>query len=150
MIKYLRTNSENPDFQNLIRELDAYLATVNGTENSFFTQFNKTNSIQHVVVAYERDIPIGCGAIKEYDAATMEIKRMFIPAEKRGQGIATNILKELERWALELNYKRCILETAETTTEAVNLYAKNGYHKTPNYGQYKDIITSVCFEKTLV
>ena len=95
MIKILKTNSENKDFQNLILKLDADLAERNGNNNDFFTQFNKTDQINHVIVAYFDNQPAGCGAIKVYDSNTMEVKRMFVPEEFRGRNIAMSILKNL-------------------------------------------------------
>jgi putative acetyltransferase len=149
MIKCLRINSDNADFQKLVKELDAYLAVINGSENPFFAQYNKIDSIQHVVVAYEENTPVGCGAIKEYATGTMEVKRMFVPQEKRGRGIASAILRELESWAKELNYNRCILETSEVLRDAIRLYENRKYLKIPNYGQYENVKTSLCFEKKL-
>lgn len=144
-----RSTSENPDFQKLISELDAYLAIRNGEENDFFAQFNKIDLLKNVVVIYQNEIPVGCGAIKEYEPDAMEVKRMFVPQEFRGKGIAKLILKELENWAKELGYKRCILETGEDMKDAVGLYQKSQYNIIPNYGQYKDVETSICFEKML-
>lgn len=144
-----RTNSDDPDFQALVSELDKDLAIRDGEDHSFFAQFNKINTIKHVVLAYENNQATGCGAIKEYDADTMEIKRMFVPLEKRGRGIASGILKELESWAKELGYKTCILETGEKQPEAIALYKKNNYGIIKNYGQYADVESSVCFEKNL-
>lgn len=150
MINCLRVNSDNTDFQKLVRELDADLSIRNGEENAFFAQYNKTNMIKHVVVAYdENDTPVGCGAIKEYAPGVMEVKRMFVPLEKRGNGIASVVLKELENWAKELNYGKCILETGEKQPEAIRLYKKNQYAVIPNYGQYEHVASSVCFEKYL-
>lgn len=148
-MKFLRTDSSNPDFQKLVHELDAYLAVINGTENAFFTQFNKINAIKHVVVAYQGDVPVGCGAIKEYAPGTMEVKRMFVPAEMRGRRIASQVLHELEIWAKELGYQKCILETANSMTDAIRLYTNSRYHNIPRYGQYANVETSVCFEKEL-
>ncbi len=145
-----RTNSDDPDFQALVRELDKDLAIRDGEEHSFFAQFNKTHMIRHVVLSYNNDQAVGCGAIKEYDADTMEVKRMFVPLEKRGKGIASGILKELETWAKELGYKTCILETGIKQPEAIRLYQKNNYRIIKNYGQYADVESSVCFEKHLV
>ena len=145
-----KTNSENIDFINLVQELDKVLHEINGDEQSFFTQFNKIDMIKHVVIAYENDIPIGCGAIKEYSSDTMEVKRMFVDPKSQGKGIASKILKELELWAKELGYKKCILETGIKQTRAIVLYKRNNFEIIENYGQYKDIKDSVCFEKNLV
>lgn len=148
-ITTLRTNSDNIDFIELVKYLDADLAEKDGTDHSFYAQFNKINKIKHAIIAYENDIPVGCGAIKEFAANTMEIKRMFTITESRGKGIATKILTGLENWAIELSYQKCVLETGKRQPEAIELYKKNGYNIIPNYGQYVGIENSVCFEKVL-
>ena len=77
----------------------------------------------------------------------MEVKRMYVIPEARGRGTASKILIELEHWAAELQYKNCILETGKRQAEAINLYKKNNYVITPNYGQYLDVANSICFKK---
>jgi GNAT superfamily N-acetyltransferase len=79
----------------------------------------------------------------------MEVKRMFVIQDYRKRGVATQILGELERWAMELSYARCILETGKMQPEAIELYSRYGYTVIPNYGQYAGIENSVCFEKKL-
>lgn len=147
MIQVVRTSAENKDFITFVASLDKYLAVKDGEDHAFYDQFNKIDTIKYVVVAYENDKPLGCGAIKQYDEETMEVKRMFTSEESRGKGVATKILAELELWAKELSFKKCILETGIRQTEAINLYKKNNYTIIKNYGQYADIKDSVCFEK---
>ena len=150
MITTIRTNSDNRDFIQLVKHLDAELAERDGKDHSFYAQFNKIDKIKHVVVAYEDDEPVACGAIKEYALGIMEVKRMYTSPESRGKGIASSVLGELETWASELSYEKCILETGKKQPEAIRLYEKNGYRVIPNYGQYAGIENSVCFEKQLV
>ncbi len=57
------------------------------------------------------------------------------------------MLGELERWAQQLGYQRCVLETGKKQPEAIALYTRRGYHLIPNYGQYVGVESSVCFEK---
>lgn len=149
MYKQKRTNSDDLDFQKLVVELDKDLAIRDGEEHSFFAQFNKIDKIKYVVVVYEKEKAVGCGAIKEYEENVMEIKRMFVPLEKRGKGIASIVLKELENWAKELGYKKCILETGIKQPEAIGLYKKNDFSIIKNYGQYAEVENSVCFEKVI-
>lgn len=147
MIKIKRSNSTDVDFQFLVSELDKDLAVRNGEANDFFAQYNKIDLIKNVIVAFIDDKPVGCGAMKEYDMETMEIKRMFVPIEMRGKGIAVEILDNLEKWAKEMNYSKCVLETGDKMLEAIRLYKKSNYKVIPNYGQYVNIETSVCFRK---
>ena len=149
MINIIRTDSENPDFIRLVKELDADLAKRDGNEHSFYSQFNKVDMIRHVVIAYDNKEPAGCGAIKEFNPETVEVKRMFTLPEMRGKGIASRILNELENWASELRYDKCILETGKRQPEAISLYQRNGYKLIPNYGQYAGVENSVCFEKQI-
>ena len=144
-----RTNSDNLDFQALILELDKDLAIKNGETNDFFAQYNKIDLIQNVVVAYEGEKAVGCGAMKKYENGVMEIKRMFVPIEKRGKGIAGKILTELQVWAKELGYRKCVLETGDKMIEAIGLYNKSNFKIIPNYGQYANIKSSICFEKEI-
>ena len=149
MITVRRTDSDNPDFIALVKLLDADLAKRDGADHSFYAQFNTIDKIKHTVVAYDDNKPVGCGAIKEFDPAAMEVKRMYTLPESRGKGIASTVLSELEKWAAELSYKRCVLETGKRQPEAIELYKKSGYRIIQNYGQYAGIENSVCFEKTL-
>jgi putative acetyltransferase len=149
MIRTKRTDSVDKDFQALVRELDKELATRDGKDHLFYSQYNKIDAIKHTVVVYDEDIPVGCGAIKEFEDDAMEVKRMYVPENLRGKGIASKVLEELERWAKELGYKRCVLETGKRQPEAIRLYEKNKYVITSNYGQYVGVDNSVCFEKIL-
>jgi len=149
MIHYLRTNSENEQFQKLVMDLDADLSIRDGADHSFYDQFNKIDKIKYAIVAFENESPVGCGAIKEYSQDSMEVKRMYVLTNRRGQGIATTILRELEQWTIDLNFKKCLLETGKRQPEAIKLYKKNGYQIIPNFGQYKNVGNSVCFEKIL-
>jgi GNAT superfamily N-acetyltransferase len=149
MINIIRTSSENHDFIELVKLLDADLAIRDGDKHAFYDQFNKIDDIRYVVVAYENNKPAGCGAIKEYEPYSMEVKRMYVLPENRKKGIASVILAELEGWASELSYSKCILETGKGQPEAIELYKKNGYTLIPNYGQYAGVENSLCFEKRL-
>jgi GNAT superfamily N-acetyltransferase len=149
MIKCIRTHSDHADFRSLVRELDADLSVRDGDEHAFYDQFNKIDKIKYAIVAYEYELPVGCGAIKEYSPDAMEVKRMYVLPEKRGQGIASIILKELEQWAVDLHFSKCLLETGRKQPEAIQLYKKNHYGLIPNFGQYQGIENSLCFEKIL-
>src|SRR5207237_5535498 len=104
MINLLRTDSDNEDFRALVALLDADLRIRDGDEHGFYAQFNKIDKIREVIVAYENETAVGCGAFKEYESNVAEIKRMFVLPDARGRGIAGLILKELENWAKEQDF----------------------------------------------
>jgi putative acetyltransferase len=149
MITIRRTTSTDPDFIDLVKSLDAELSIIDGSDHSFYAQFNTIRNIHHVVIACEENEAAGCGAIKEYTPEIMEIKRMFVLPYHRRKGIAVKVLAELEQWASELSYEKCILETGRRQPDAIALYTRCGYKPIPNFGQYAGIDNSVCFEKEL-
>lgn len=149
MNSLLRTDSANKDFIELVKQLDADLAARDGDEHAFYHQFNKIDKIKHAIVAYENDKAVACGAIKEFEPGSMEVKRMYTLPSVRGKGIATKVLAALEAWAAELGYSRCVLETGKRQPEAIALYKRSGYTVIANYGQYAGVDNSVCFEKQL-
>jgi putative acetyltransferase len=149
MLKIIRTDSGNTDFQALVRLLDADLAIRDGDLHGYYAQFNKLDAIKNAVVAFENETAVGCGAFKKFDDESVEIKRMYVRPETRGRGIAVEILKELEDWARESGFGFAVLETGKKQPEAVRLYEKSGYALIPNYGQYEGLENSVCMKKSL-
>lgn len=146
-IQLVRTDSKHPEFMCLVQQLDAYLAVKDGDEHSFYNQFNCIEHLNHVVLVINDQTAVACGAFKQYDSQTVEIKRMFTATAARNQGIAGIVLNELENWASDLGFKKVQLETGQRQTEALSFYQKCGYYKIPCYGPYKDMENSVCFGK---
>lgn len=149
MITLERCKNSDRNFIDLIVHLDKELAVRDGEDHAFYDQFNKLDNIKHCVVAYENNVPVACGAIKYYDEETFEVKRMFTLPAYRGKGIAGKVLNELEKWAKELLANRCVLETGINQPEAIALYQKLGYWRIANYGQYKGVSSSLCFQKSI-
>ena len=150
MIELLRTSSSNPDFNSLIKELDKGLKDNYGSLQTEYDKYNKIESLNTVVVAYENKEAVGCGCFKQYNSDSVEIKRMFVKPEHRGKGISKKILTELEKWAFETGYSSAVLETGTKQIEAIGLYSKSGYQRIENYGQYQNMSASICFKKDLL
>ncbi len=149
MTHLLRADALHPDFIKLVRLLDADLATRDGDEHAFYATFNTTDHLRQVIIAYQDELPVACGAIRPYAEASMEVKRMYTLPTYRGKGIAGQVLTALESWATDLHAFRCILETGLKQPEAIALYTRHGYTRIPNYGPYVDVKNSLCFEKLL-
>ena len=150
MLELFRTDSGNNYFKSLVKLLDADLKFRDGEDHTFYAQFNHIDNIRNAVVVFMDKKPVACGAFKKYSDSTVEIKRMYVVADMRGQGIAQKILNELEKWAAELNFSACILETGKKQPEAIRLYQKAGYAIIKNYGQYENIENSVCMIKAIL
>lgn len=148
MISIQKTTSDNTDFKHLTQLFDEYLVNIDGDEKDFFAQFNQIY-LDYVIVYYENEIAIGCGAFKEYEPKVAEIKRMFVLPEHRGKGIAVSVLDELELWAKAIGYEVAMLETSIRLESAIALYKKSDYQIIPNYGQYIGVESSVCMKKNI-
>lgn len=144
-----RTTSDHSDYQKRVVLLDATLKVLDGEDHAFYAQYNKSDSIKNVVLFYENDEVLGCGASKLFEGKTVEIKRIFVLPEHRGKGISQQILRELENWAQESEFSCCILETGKMQVDAIGLYQKAGYEVIPNYGQYVGVLNSVCMQKAI-
>ncbi len=144
-----RTTSNDKDFQYLVKELDNELWNELQEDQAQYDQYNKVPDLNTVVVVYVNDQPAASGCFKKYNANTIEIKRMFVVKEHRGNGLSKTVLNELETWAASLDFTNAILETSIHFIPATTLYKNAGYKIIPNYDQYKGLEESVCMKKPL-
>lgn len=149
-MKLVQTNQGSKDFQQLVALLDAELAIRDGDDHAFYHQFNGIESLDHVIIAYDKGHPVGCGAFKARNNQQVEIKRMFVLTAARKKGYASAILTTLETWAAKEGYSEAILETGKAQIEALSFYPKQGYTVIPNFAPYVGVENSVCFSKSLV
>jgi GNAT superfamily N-acetyltransferase len=102
------------------------------------------------LVAWAGDEVVGCGAIRPSGfEATCEIKRMYVRPSARGRGVSRAVLAALEGAAVELGYRRVILETGIKQPEAIALYLSTGYTAIDAYGAYRASPLSRCYERLL-
>jgi GNAT superfamily N-acetyltransferase len=108
------------------------------------------SDISYFVVAAAADgTPLGCGGLRQLDARTGEVKRMYVVPGRRGTGVASAVLQALEDHARSLGWSHLRLETGDGQPDAVRFYTKQGYTPIPRFGHYADEPTSLCFERTL-
>lgn len=94
-------------------------------------------------------VAVACGGVRRHDAATGEVKRMYVVPEHRGNGHSRTVLRALEDRARALGYTRLILETGLRQPEAMALYEAEGYRSIAPYGAHRDSPASRCYEKPL-
>ena len=138
------------DFQALVTKIDAELAIRDGDEHAFYHQFNGIESLDHVIVAYDKGQPVGCGAFKVRNKQQVEIKRMFVLTAVRKKGCASAVLTALETWAADEGFSEAILETGKAQIEALSFYPKQGYRIIPNFVPYVGVENSICFSRSLI
>lgn len=83
-----------------------------------------------LLLAWLRDEPIGCGALKLHGHGPAEVKRMWVDPSARGMGVGRRILRELEQAARERHVTALRLETNRALREAISLYRAAGYVET--------------------
>lgn len=148
---FKRTDGKNKDFIENCRLLDMDLDRRVGKKikRDKYKQFNLLDEIQHAIVVYENDTVVGGGAIRKYDDENIELKRVFVHPEYQGRGIGSRLVALLIEWAMELGYKRMVLETGELLAESCAVYNKLGFKIIPNYGPYVNMPESLCMAKDL-
>lgn len=149
-LKIVKSKGSNKEFQDLVAKLDKFLKHTDGEDHAFYNQFNSSVNLEHVALGYLQGVCIACGAFKPFDSSTVEVKRMYVDENFRGKSYAKQILFFLENWAKELGYGRAVLETGKRQRAAVAFYTSMNYHVIPNYGQYKEMVNSICYSKNLV
>lgn len=150
-MEFVRTDGKNEDFIENCRLLDEDLDRRVGKQikRDKYQKYNQLDEIQEAIVVYEGNKAVGGGAIRRYDAETIELKRVFVHNEYQGQGIGSRLVQILIDWAIELGYQRMILETGELLAESCAVYQKLGFQVIPNYGPYVNMPESLCMARDL-
>jgi DNA-binding MarR family transcriptional regulator len=86
-----------------------------------------------LVIAWLRDRPIGCGALKFVPGQPADLKRMWVAETERGFGVGRRLLNELEGIAAAHGAEAVRLETNGTLHEAISLYRSAGYVEVPAF-----------------
>ena len=91
-----RADGEDKDFQDLMKLLDEDLWKRYSDLQKNYAGLNATNKSFLVVIGYEEEKAVSCGALKQIDESTLELKRVFTKEEFRGKGYSRKVLYELE------------------------------------------------------
>jgi GNAT superfamily N-acetyltransferase len=86
-----------------------------------------------LLVAFDGDDPVACGAVRVIGPGVAEIKRMYVAPRARGRGLGRTLLSELERGAGELGCHTARLDTMAAMAEAGALYRSAGYEPIADY-----------------
>ncbi len=134
----------------LIEQLDKYQSSLYPPESNHLDSLDElAKSNVFFLAAYSGSEICGIGSVKRIDDYG-EIKRVYVPPNQRGQGIAQAIVKKLEGHLTEQAVAYARLETGIHQTEALRLYEKLGYYRVGPFGAYKQDPLSVFMEKKLL
>lgn len=92
---------------------------------------------------------LGCGALRQRDAFTGEVLRMFVTRSARRDGIARALLAQIEDDARRHGYRELVLETGSRQLPAIALYSGCGWRRIAAYPPYVGDPMSVCMGKSL-
>jgi putative acetyltransferase len=98
------------------------------------------------VAAFLEGSPVGCGALREFDRTTAEVRRMYVRPEHRRKHVGGAILAHLIASARELGYERIILETGNKQAPAISIYEHHGFTRIEPFGEHVNDATSLCYE----
>jgi putative acetyltransferase len=131
-------NSLNIDLS--FQDFSTELQTIN-------KQYNKPKGA--LLLAYNKDVAVGCAGIRELGIDTAELKRMFILTEYRGKEIGKKLLGLSIEIAKELNYNKIRLDTLPSMVHAQCLYRTFGFYEIPSY-RFNPVKGTVYMEKNLM
>ncbi len=102
--------------------------------------------------AWNDDVLLGCGALKELDSYSGEVKSMRTAKDHRGKGVASKILEHMIKEAQRRGYKVLNLETGSMVefTPARTLYERYGFEYCGPFADYTEDPNSVFMTKKLV
>lgn len=151
-IQYKTVENTCADFVMLCSELDGFLDIAIGGagKREKYQRFNHLDTMDYIVIAYIDGTPVGCGALREYEAKTIEVKRVFVREQYRNRGIGSGILQHLMQYARTRDYQTVLLETGEFLVASCRLYERFGFKRIANYGAYADMPESLCMAKELL
>lgn len=92
---------------------------------------------------------LACGALRQLDAASAEVKRMYVRPEMRSSGLSSAVLHALEATARERGWTTLKLETGRVMPAAIRFYTREGYEPIEPFGSYVGSDNSLCFAKEL-
>jgi putative acetyltransferase len=77
--------------------------------------------------------PAGCVALREIDADTCEMKRMFVYTQFQGKGVGRALSEAVIREARSIGYSLMRLDTSVRQIEAQTLYERSGFKRIEPY-----------------
>ena len=96
--------------------------------------------------------PVGHAGLKRLHddlAGALEVKKVVVSPERRGEGISRVLMVELESIARGLGAAKLVLQTGDRQPAAIALYEKLGYEAIPAFGGYEIFPPSLHYAKRL-
>jgi putative acetyltransferase len=141
---------DSPEARELLRQSDEFAASLYPPENRYPINVPELLAKSARFFVARRDgVALGCMALVRTGTDKGELKRCFVAASARGQGVGGALLLVAEAAAREQKMRAIQLETGNLNQAALRLYRGSGYHERGPFGDYPDNGVSVFLEKTL-
>ena len=129
---------DHPDVVSLVDEIqDFYLERYGARDVDSTPPAQFAPPLGLFLLGYRGAEIVASGGWRWLDDDAVEIKRMWVRAHVRGQGIARLMLAELERTARAAGARKIRLNTGYKQPEALALYDSSGYQRSDErYGHY--------------
>lgn len=152
-----RVPTTHPEAARLVEEVQAeYVARYGGRDDTPLEARVFDDPHGAFWVGYLDGEPVACGAWRlrtDVEALgsvrTAEVKRMYVVAAARRQGLAREMLGHLEETARAAGAQVMVLETGVAQPEAIALYTSAGYQPVAGFGHYAWSPSNRCFAKRL-
>ena len=139
---------EHPDALALVEELSEALAAITGDSGkASFAAHDVRGARSLFLIARGAGALLGCAALRPFDEAVGEVKRMYVRPGTHGVGQA--LLVQIEREAAAFGYRELWLETRRVNLRAVAFYRRHGFDEIANYGKYVGRSDAICLGKRL-
>ena len=104
-----------------------------------------------LVLARLEGEPAGCVAFYAHDAATIEVKRMFVLPQARGHGIGGRMVALLLAQARAAGFRRVLLSSHHSMHAAHATYRRAGFRDVPVSAEFPSAVAGidVCMVLTL-
>lgn len=77
-------------------------------------------------------IIVGCGGLLPAGTGDVELRKMYLLPQARGQGLGRRLLEDLIATARAQGHARVVLDTASVLKQAIGLYRKYGFQPFEN------------------
>jgi len=101
-----------------------------------------------LLLAFDWDEAVGCGAFRRLESDVCEMKRLFVRPEHQGKAIGAALARALIEQAREAGYSRMRLDTMPSMTRAIKMYRAVGFKEIPAY-RFNPVPGSLFFELRL-
>lgn len=86
-----------------------------------------------LALAVVDDQPAGCAALRRFDTARCEAKRLWVRPQFRGHGIGRTLLDWLIAEARAAGYREIVGDTMPAMSQALAMYDRYGFERTGPY-----------------